>query len=52
MKKQILIDIKNRLGIELTKENIKEYYDIVYDFCMSTYGETSSETEKEINNLF
>jgi hypothetical protein len=52
MKKRILIEIKSILKIELNKENLEEYYDVVYDFCMIKYGETSSETEYIINNLF
>ena len=51
MTNQILIDIKNNLDIELTKENINDYYDIVYDFCMTNYGETSTETENHIDKI-
>ena len=47
-----LLEIENALSIKLTSENINQYWDIVYDFCMTNYGETSSETEIMINNLF
>jgi len=52
MTNEILIDVKNKLNIELTKENLNDYYDILYDFLMTNYGETASETENEIDNLF
>ena len=52
MKKQIISHFKNEFSVTLTKNNIIDYWDVVYQYCMEKFGETSSETEKMIDNLF
>lgn len=56
MKNQEAKKIKKELNIffntKITNKNINDFYDLIYDYLMKKLGETSSETEIIIKNLF